>query len=330
MALLYDRINHLVNTPDVMRSVLHAGNIFVNMWKDTHGKPVIIGEFCDLMRVAQIYDFGDLHLEPGERDDNHDLRGVQVPELTAVEKEFWKEGLLPMPAPVCWFETVINGLRSGFLIKEHTNGPAVQRVEFNKTGLLISGCWVHAFTSSKLPGQAMATTHYHSVGPHKYSLQFVRRFYDLETDELTAVGLSGAYSLMQYLCLMLNSRSSELRKVLPPEKLNKARVKSGKLPLRKHTIVTIVPTRFRREMPQRERKPGEPMWRMPLHWKSSHLRHFDHATDNSRFVERCICCGRENVYVTLIPRFLVGKREFGEVTHEYRVKHGAVPASRRG
>jgi hypothetical protein len=104
--------------------------------------------------------------------------------------------------------------------------------------------------------------------------------------------------LMTWLTLMLNSRSTEKTRTVPPGKPISRRAARGAALLASHTVVTIMPGAYlaaQRRLGSTHRSPR-------LHWRRSHIRR--------------LASGRE----IIIPRFLVGRAELGEVSHEYRVK----------
>jgi hypothetical protein len=104
--------------------------------------------------------------------------------------------------------------------------------------------------------------------------------------------------LMTWLTLMLNSRSTEKTRTVPPGKPISRRAARGAALLASHTVVTIMPGAYlaaQRRLGGTHRSPR-------LHWRRSHIRR--------------LASGRE----IIIPRFLVGRAELGEVSHEYRVK----------
>jgi hypothetical protein len=112
-----------------------------------------------------------------------------------------------------------------------------------------------------------------------------------------------------YLCLMINSKTTELRLEKAPPKLNAARVKTGKAPLHDHSVVSIVPVRYIRD----SEGEAKAMRRSPrLHWRRSHLRRIDHQTPKAKQLSN----GQWGI---LITRFLVGAADKGAISHEYRV-----------
>lgn len=79
------------------------------------GTPPKMGEalFNGIVQ-AEKFDFGSLPLEEGQKPGHFFL-----PPFTADEQDFWRMGLVPLPAPICWYEFVIGISRSGLLVLEH-------------------------------------------------------------------------------------------------------------------------------------------------------------------------------------------------------------------
>lgn len=53
-----------------------------------------------------------------------------------------------------------------------------------------------------------------------------------------------------------------------------------------------------------------------LHWRRSHLRHYDHNTPRAQWAPTKVHGGKTGWWIAAIPRMLVGKAELGEVSHE--------------
>ncbi len=258
-------------------------------------------EFAADMRAAECFDFGDLHLEPAEAGitEDGDKLAFHAPKLTPDELGFWHEGLIPLPAPICWYEIKINAIKSGLLVKKDGERTLTQRVEYQpgtKTfapKVIADGMWTYI----ELPDNA---TRFHSVNEKALSAMAT-----LVGEKAAFVAMSYAVNpfLMIYLTLMINSQTTDVRKVMPDAGTNRLRRLRGKTPINGHTIVTIVPKRFIVETPNGEHKVGS---HKRLHWRRSHIR----VLRRDQPTEKKI----------VIPRFLVGRRELGEVTHEYRVR----------
>lgn len=261
---------------------------------DVTGRPPAIREFEALYKKAELFDFGSMHLEPmdGFRLPAG-LPAYKIPQLTRDEEEFWHEGLIPLPAPVCWFEFKFDSV-SGILVRESPRGIEVTQVDFgfldSKNIVLIDGIW----TSSKKSNEY----NFYCDDPG-----YAKRFLGVIPDAQKETFYVAPYELMKYLVLMINSRTTEITRKTIPEKLNRARVRDGKTPLKTHSVVDIVPLRFRERHPT---QPGETRSSPRLHWRRSHARLIKRADGTELKI--------------VIARMLVGRRELGEVTHEYRIK----------
>lgn len=246
---------------------------------------------ADRIDRAQKFDFGSLPLErnPG---------GVwDLPDLTADEMNFWRDGLIPLPFPLCWYEFVLGEFRSGVLVREEGSKWVIERIDFVENDVGYDGVTVsidRAQTGSDLTIAAGGNIHFLNImrGSETYMKKHV----------------ASVAPLVIYLTLMLNSRSTETRRESPPQALQRAQEKRGHTPLPGHLIVRIVPDKY-----QYERDPATGRQRRSprLHWRRSHLRRYDHEVPSAKFIE--------GVWLTVIPRALVGKAELGEVSHEYRI-----------
>jgi hypothetical protein len=121
--------------------------------------------------------------------------------------------------------------------------------------------------------------------------------------------------LVSYLTLMLNSKTTEVTREPAPAKLNKHRLAKGKTPLPAHRVVTIVPLAYRTVA-----RGGGTHASPRLHWRRSHKRHFEEkpVASAATWMPNEVWLGKAGWWVVVIPRFLVGKVELGEVSHEYR------------
>ena len=237
-------------------------------------------EAAAMIERAQKFDFGNLVLE--QKDDN----SYTIPALTEDEKNFWREGLIPLPFPVCWYEWVLNGFRSGLLVLERDPGLWVQRLDLVRNEVLFDCITV------KLDKQpTIGSSHIHAA------LSGNRALLNTLAGEQLSGWIASSGLLAIYLTLMLNSKSTESVTEPAPVKLNAARIKRGHAPLAAHRVVHIVPRRF-----QYERGPlGHERLSPRLHWRRSHLRHYPDGK------------------MVVIARMLIGKAELGEVSHEYRI-----------
>jgi hypothetical protein len=267
------------------------------------------------LKQAQKFDFGDL---PFERLPDTTWA---APNLTVDERGFWRDGLIPLPFPVCWFEFVLGGFRSGLLVCDtvaskflkHPNyfdGWILSRVDLAHNTVAYDGMTV----SAKFSGM----TDQHLACEIQGDPRWIERMKHRRIGNDT-MAVHGAINMQLaiYLCLMLNSKTTEMRDEVPPPKLNKARVKRGKTPLESHRVVTIVPRRFRYERVTTEG--GQTIERAcpRLHWRRSHKRHYDHPVPTAKWVPDEMHNGTKGWYVSIIARQLVGRAELGEVSHEY-------------
>ena len=253
------------------------------------------------IKTAEKFDFGELMLEQIPRNPPE----WRVPQLTQPEMIMWREGLLPLPAPFVWYEFDIGGYRSATMIIESGNAWNFMRFDWDRAANQIVWDGIIAKSLICEPERLNGS----------FGVTLLRGARNLEKFEK----LSDVYNshhivsnchLALYLTLMLHSRTTEKAREAAPPKLNKQRLKGGKGPLFDHTVVTIVPPRFL----DASKAEGISEHRSPrLHWRRSHVRHFDHQTPNSRQLPD----GRWGI---AIARMLVGKAELGEVSHEYRIR----------
>lgn len=189
---------------------------------------------------------------------------------------------------VCWYEFKLNGVPSGILIRTGDDGHIwATRAEPNMIDD-VWGSWVNSDSGNEFAIEATKST-----------LSMISK---LPKSEFAKIwGTTPA--LMVYLTLMLNSKTSEVNTVRPSAAQIRLRRQLNKTPLFSHKIVTIVPQRFIREAELEGEKHGSPK---RLHWRRSHLRIYHR--------------GQHNELKVVIARCLVGRRELGEVTHDYIVK----------
>jgi hypothetical protein len=259
-----------------------------------------------LLEASQKFDFGDLMLE---KNPNGVAGRWLLPALTHEECKFWEQGLIPLPFKACWYEFVINNSRSGLLVLQDMEGEKpgtyIHRIDYVLgeevifDGVLLG---VEGATEEGLRCTLSGNTH---------AIESLRK-----TGELHDAVIMNA-PLAIYLTMMLSSRSTEIS-VAPEQKfLNRKKIKKGLTPLPAHRIVHIVPNKYR-EAAESEARAER---RMPrLHWRRSHLRHFDHQTGNSKYMPDLAYKGTQGWWVTVVPRMLVGRPELGEVTHEYKLE----------
>ncbi len=240
---------------------------------------------ADIIEQAAKFDFGRLVLEKIEEGK------YKIPEFTADELEFWTEGLIPLPYPCCWYECIIGETRSGFIAIEEDGNVYAERFDIMKANgqdsLLEDGIII------EIPRQARIGTDIYGSLRVLGNISLVD---GASPETLAATNWQAHGPLIMYMTLMLNSRTTEKRSEQAPAKLNKKRMLHGKAPLDSHTVVSIVPQRFRQVEGQ-----GGTHASPRLHWRRSHVR--------------TLQSGKR----ILIARMLVGKAELGEVSHEYKV-----------
>lgn len=269
-----------------------------------------IFEFAMMVDESEKFDFGPLHLEEIDHPDlGGNFTAWGVPETTPTEREFFLLGLVPLPAPICWYEFVLGSSRSGLMIDgRDPQCWKVNRIDFDpKTGEgTFDGCWVHWHL-----GQIMVD------GPAHW-IEKLNRSHAVDKFSYAA-----NLGLAEYLTLMINSRTTETRREEAPTKLNIARKKAGKARLPTHTIVTIIPLAYRTKGAGGKGTHGSPR----LHWRRSHKRRWRYKPAGGRSVwapeevwlDPETGQDRKGWWITIVPRFLVGRADLGEISHEYRV-----------
>lgn len=320
----------------VIDALVGTGELIPIPGTSKHGRE----HMAQMIRAAQKFDFGDLLLEPIPKNEGHWL----LPRLSDDEMDWWRGGLIPLPFQTVWYEFVIGQTRSAVLVYEpEPDIWKVERIEYVNKQVLYDGvaCVVQRSTAvqSDKPRDTTLGVDYQGlfreavaheaaviagfpgwISPDKKLklklegndefLHVMRGSSDFIRDNL---GMNVPLAI--YLTLMLSSRTTEVRQA-PPEspKLNKARIKRGKEPLPSHRIVRIVPESFRKASVLE----GYAQRRAPrLHWRRSHLRHYDHRVPSAQWSEQLDHEGRKGWWVTVIARQLVGRSELGEVSHDY-------------
>lgn len=243
---------------------------------------------------AEKFDFGTLFLE--KRTDEKDGHSVWMcPQLTSEEEGFWHEDLLPLPAPLCWFEYLLGTAHTGLLVHEHEDKWTVWRVDLTTDGVIVfDGMSVTARKLGSLYGIAdELQLKAELTGNTKF-------YYEMTSEHWKLANVGAIIPMVKYLTLMLNSRTTENIQATVSTALNKKRQKNGLTPLPVHRVVHIVPRRFRYE---RNADGTLSERRSPrLHWRRSHKRTYANGKS------------------IVIARMLVGRAENGHVSHEYRVE----------
>lgn len=266
---------------------------------------------------AEKFDFGRPPLEPDPV-----VPGKWIlPALSSDEVSWWRAGLVPLPAPACWFEFEMGGTRTGYLVRDEGEAWVIERFDFTAGGVVYDA--IEKRTALADPGasaDSIGTTVGGNAEAVKFFLELGRRG-DLTAHDrayLSAEQLAIDAPFVVYFALMLNSRTTEKEPVRQSRSvLSVARTRRGRSPLADHLIVRIVPERY----VSREPGAGGGTHRSPrLHWRRSHLRHYDRPTPNSKWSETIEHEGRRGWHVAVIARQLVGREDLGEISHDYWVQ----------
>lgn len=260
-------------------------------------------EFLREIAYAEKFDFGTIVTEQTtERQftSGASLPMFKMPDITDEEMQFWFDGLLPLPADVCWYEFRVTNKKnydsvSGLLIKKDKNGIAwAQRIEYNHKGAtdyMCDGTWV-----SLKDRRNLIWKNADDLRSRQLKMLSIEQQYDL---------FGSSAMLMLYFTLMINSKTTEVRRVAPTAKQQSLRKQLRKTPLPAHTIVTIVPQRFIDEARKADGEKGTHA-SPRIHWRRSHLRTINKGLHNEKKL--------------VIARQIVGRRELGEVKHDYVVR----------
>lgn len=247
------------------------------------------------IRRAEKFDFQAIPLEPVAVEEG----AYQVPTLTKQEREFWVTGLVPLPGPVCWYEFMLGGSRCGILIQQIGKDWQIHRFD------IVEG-------TMSYDGKAVLL---HPKGLDEIEIEFMgSKGLDSRASRVLNESNVATARLVIYLTLMLSSRTTEKETIPPPPALNKKRIKQGKEPLHVYRTVNIVPQRYR-QSDSRGGTHASPK----LHWRRSHIRHYDHQTPGSTYAPTALHDGTYGWWVVVIARQLVGREELGTVTHNYKV-----------
>lgn len=240
---------------------------------------------------AEKFDFGQLMFEK-KADGRYSL-----PDLTEDEKEMWVRGYLPLPSETCWFEYDLGNRRNGLLVTESRNTEGenhpwvIQRVDYRNGDLFY---WDGALGGINRWEQDYRSDRWAYIrGGNKTShMDRTAAYTSIAADVMLSI----------YLTMMINSKTTEMRREPAPERLNRAREQRHQTPLFGHNIVNIVPIRF---ITDSEREATSGTHASPrLHWRRTHVRTLHR--------------GEPTEFKTVIWRFLVGLAERGAVSHEYR------------
>jgi hypothetical protein len=247
--------------------------------------PDSLTNFLRLSTQAEKFNFGELPLESMSDEEG----GFHLPTLTDDEREWWFTGLIPLPAPICWYEFSLNNIVSGLLIRKANDGRIwVTRNEPN----FIDDVWV-SWNKNDDKYDDIA------IEANEKAMKFIER---TSQKQINQIWLANGH-LAAYLTLMINSKSSEVKRVTISKDSNRLRRQLNKVPLSDHTRVIIVPQRYLSEASS-ETKPGSPK---RLHWRRSHLRILHRGLPEEKKI--------------VVARHLVGKRELGEIIHDcYEVR----------
>lgn len=165
--------------------------------------------FYHQLKSAEKFDFGPLVLEQ----DRTPLKwgdgrpGYSLPKLTKVECEFWAENLIPVPAPLCWYEFSLGHHPSGILLTDDGVHLSVTRFDYERGAALIPGIvwqsnhveWATAESSEDLKAGSV----FYASG----NLTFFRKMY-AENPAWVEADASNV-GMAVYLTLMLNSKTTE-------------------------------------------------------------------------------------------------------------------------
>jgi hypothetical protein len=296
-------------------------------------------ELADVLIDAEPFVFENVPME--ELPDSAIIdgeRGYGVPIPTDEERGWIANGLVPFPAPICWYEYPVFGIPTALVVDSRRKEQILfHRFIFLNGRLNPIGMW--GVWNPRRKPVLTDLPEAQQLRPRDLSHQSA--FAIILTDqsivqwfEKNRAFMTSQYadapSQMLFLTLMINSRTTEIRTVRPAEKLVRAQLKRGATPLPEHRVVNLVPRRFVDKT--NGGAPGKSGWHPRIHWRRSHTRHLDHKTPGSQWAEGIEHKGKKGWWVVPIPRFLVGRRtesDVEEVTHEYRVT-GGEPAGQLG
>lgn len=263
-----------------------------------------VNTFLKAAKQAECFYFGDIPLEAHPIEKLHGRSTWIQPEVTKIEQEAWEQNLIPVPAPICWYEYKLGGCRTGLLLIGEPGNIQISRVDYDRgvRGVFF-GVWIYANWEN---GEYQAVARGNSE--QLKHLKVMQKHMNMAAD----------YYLAVYLTLMLCSQTTEIRREFAPVKLNKARIKRGNFPLPDHRVVILVPDKWKIQKQSQGGTHRSPV----LHWRRSHKRHFEKEpiAGRSVWMPNEIWHDKTGWWVTMIPRYLVGVADPNrDYSHEYRV-----------
>jgi hypothetical protein len=263
---------------------------------------------------AQVFEFLNVPVEQ-DGEGSFDLPGVDE-----VELGMWRDGIIPVPFPACWFEIPVTSLHGKevmcYYIEELDGRSGMMVTPFRLMKLRTRQ--ILQFTGEFWRSQRRGSDGTPTLvveDPFGGAADFMKAT-QMATQEIwgrkaldRGTQVKGEAGLLHYLLVMLVSRTTETTPVEAPVKLNKQRAQKGRSPIPPSRVVSIIPkgiaAQIRRDDHSGERGEGGTIRSSPrLHWRRSHLR----TTASGKTIP--------------VARALVGYkaadgREF--VPHEYRV-----------
>lgn len=262
-----------------------------------------ITEVGSLLKKAEAYDFGHLPLEP----DADNKGAFIIPRLTDDEMDFFVHDVLPFPAEVMWLQFTLTTTSALLIDARKGQGCRFRAQRFD----------MEAFPRVECPG-VWGEWYPHMPRATALTSSDRRLAYNIATNPKAVNLYDDMCHLTLYMVMMLYSKTTAIEVRTPSRLVNRIRRDSNRAELPEHRIVTIVPGRWiDRDGSPRARGEQRPK---RIHWRRSHLRHYEHETPHSRYAPEIEHKGRKGWHVVAIPRFLVGSKEAGEVSHEYRIK----------
>lgn len=119
-------------------------------------------------------------------------------------------------------------------------------------------------------------------------------------------------ALFTYLTLMINSRSTVVEQIKEPSKLNKKRLRNDKTPIDEYKRVILISKKVISVT-------GEGGTVMKLHYCRSHIRHYENKTPNSTWVPDMTYNEITGWWIVIIPGHFKGVADHGTITHDYTV-----------